>query len=471
MNKYTTMLWLPNCTITPLEQKYLDACSEGNVCEVDCMLRKESKKLKTRIFLTKCLKNACEGNHIGVCETLVQYLAPIIKGYSDYIWSIFKHAVKTNRLNIFKTYLQYVPMDDQLSNTCLYKACKFGNIYFINFMLNKIGGKITENILNVCLKYVCMSGNFENVNMIIKLGATDWNCGLIGASQGNNVNMVKYMRSKGAKFNDFSKACQGGNIEIINYFIHNGVLNWELGFCGACRGKNIEIIKLIMDKSPTPNRNISDGCMYDMTRKNNIEIMKFFFDQGFTISNLAYYTCYACRHGSTQLAKIMIDKCVITGISFDNYNMCMCLYYACSNNDHELVNFLIEKGDTNWNEGLLGSCIGGHVELVKLMIKYGATNINEGMNMSDLENDDVIITLINNGANNLNKLKKSTNFRLFRSWCKFKNITQYHKNVRYLKYIARHPPYVLMVGCRSSKNVKCSVKRMPDEMFVLLNRY
>lgn len=40
----------------------------------------------------------------------------------------------------------------------------------------------------------------------------------------------------------------------------------------------------------------------------------------------------------------------------------------------ELVNFMIQLGDNDWNDGLSAACSRGHKDIVNLMIEKGATS-------------------------------------------------------------------------------------------------
>ena len=44
-----------------------------------------------------------------------------------------------------------------------------------------------------------------------------------------------------------------------------------------------------------------------------------------------------------------------------------------------LFRSMIEKGEDNWNWGMIRACEGGHIDIVKFMIEKGANNWNGGM--------------------------------------------------------------------------------------------
>lgn len=488
---------------TPLHQHYLDLCLIGDSDAINRMLRRESKKFNHDKFLMKCLNNACEGDHYNLCESLLLCLKTrsITQTLSCHLHDTLTYPCIKGKIDMFKLYISHMTMNNDMYRECLYGACQSGNLSLIKFILTKIFDTDHENLVSVisnaitsaktieidllfqmCLRYVCMSGNLENIDFITECaetifhyGSTSWQWGLEGACMGNDIEIVELMISHTNVYDSwcFEKACEGGNMKIINYFIQTYWAELTPGFNGACKGGHIEIVKMIVEKTKTNERIIDSECMYNICDKNYPEIVKFLFEQGYRCNELSYYTIEACQKGHVLLAKIMIEQCIITNvvniIVFEE-----CMYRACSIGNHELVNFMIEKGCTNWNLGLLGACRYNHIELVKLMIKYGATNINDCLRVCEIGNSDytdVIITLINNGATDINLLQDCRDFRLFRIFLRFQKATPCREKHKYLEYINKYPPFVLLTGREYSKNADCHIKRLPRELFVLLGTY
>lgn len=82
------------------------------------------------------------------------------------------------------------------------------------------------------------------------------------------------------------------------------------------------------------------------------------------------------------------------------------IYIACLYAFRRLIDIIIEKGgqSTNWDEGLMGACEGGHVDLVELMISKKATNWNFGL-LGACKGNNLLIAeyMILKGADNLNE--------------------------------------------------------------------
>ncbi len=79
------------------------------------------------------------------------------------------------------------------------------------------------------LYYVCKSsGNIEEVNRLVKLGA-DLNYGLYGACIGGHLDIVNLMVKLGANhFNwGLHYACCGGHLDLVNLMIKSGANNFN----------------------------------------------------------------------------------------------------------------------------------------------------------------------------------------------------------------------------------------------------
>ena len=57
----------------------------------------------------------------------------------------------------------------------------------------------------------------------------------------------------------------------------------------------------------------------------------------------------------------------------------MGLYDACKDGNLEIIHELIEKGETNWNNGLEGACCGGRDDIIIMMVEKGATSWDAGL--------------------------------------------------------------------------------------------
>lgn len=96
----------------------------------------------------------------------------------------------------------------------------------------------------------------------------------------------------------------------------------------------------------------------------------------------------ACKAGNIKAVTLEIEK----GASDWNNG----LIIACNGGFIDLVKLMIEKGADNWNYGLRSACIYGHITLVNLMIKKGANNFNDGLLKAfDNQHTEVVCLMLN----------------------------------------------------------------------------
>ena len=78
---------------------------------------------------------------------------------------------------------------------------------------------------------------------------------------------------------------------------------------------------------------------------------------------------------------------------------------ACEGKHRKLVDWLIENGDDNWEDGLIGACTSGDVSLIQLMIERGAKNRRDGFQIACFcGHVEASRYFIESGSTNFNRL-------------------------------------------------------------------
>lgn len=239
-----------------------------------------------------------------------------------------------------------------------------------------------------------------------------------------------------------NEVCKDGHIETVKFLVKNGASDWNSYATSACIMGRLEVIKFIVQKS-MESRGNTDGA-----------------------------------DGTDGAA------------TFSNTNLEDFMYCACLRGDSDFVAVLLKMGVTCFNKGLFGASKKGHVDLVKVMIECGATNLNESLERSYIignygyEDVAVISVLVSSGANKLDRLSNTNDFKLHCVWLKYKGIKPDRRNRKWLRLVTKYPPCVLLTGCRSEGGngdgnedwneggkKQCHLKRLPNDLFVLLSKY
>ena len=157
----------------------------------------------------------------------------------------FHLACKFNRLHIAKYMISKgaIHLGEQL-----YWACRNQNIEMINLIL-LYEKKLKLHDLNCGLGGACEANNTNLVDLMISLGANNFDMGLMHACKRGNMGFATYMISKGGNINcGLYSACSNGHKNLIDHFSSLENINLNSGLDGACHGGNKEIIDYIIEK-------------------------------------------------------------------------------------------------------------------------------------------------------------------------------------------------------------------------------
>jgi len=98
---------------------------------------------------------------------------------------------------------------------------------------------------------VVKTGNMEIINFFLNSGVENFNAGLIGSVYTNNIDIVKFMIHKGANNIDdaLRTALELNKLDMINFFIDN-FNNYNVNDCfeAASEGGNLEMVKFMIHK-------------------------------------------------------------------------------------------------------------------------------------------------------------------------------------------------------------------------------
>ena len=122
--------------------------------------------------------------------------------------------------------------------------------------------------MNEMLEYSCKNGDYIGIFKSILNGANNFNHGLHGACEGNNIKCVyimilmSYLHCRYISYSTgLEGACRGGHMKMIEKMIdfENGDCVWDYGLQGACIGNQLEIAEYMVSKGA---KNYHNGLYY-----------------------------------------------------------------------------------------------------------------------------------------------------------------------------------------------------------------
>lgn len=161
----------------------------------------------------------------------------------------------------------------------------------------------------------------------------------------------------------------------------------------ACEGGHKKIVVAILKYREITNYplqifGINWGCygyyaLYYAFKGGNIDIINMIAWRTFSYTRHQLSKEYIWRYGlmgACESNRINIFETYVNKVSCTSDFINDCFQNAClSDNNIDMINYLITKGATLWDGGLLYACRGGCIQNVKLMIKHGASDWDNGM--------------------------------------------------------------------------------------------
>lgn len=213
MEKKNSKLMVSHEKHEPNDERFLDACRDGNVEIVKLLIANGFQVTDW----DGGLRHACRGGHIEIVELLTSS-----GGVTDWDGG-FRSACYGGHIKIVKMMIE--------NGANCWNHWNIGLISFlgdIDTELLNLMFKCSENQLNEGFMNACYGGHVKIARLMIDHGANNWGGGVWCA-------------------------CRSDNIEIVNLLIlHGGFDDWDGGLLDACENGRMEIAKLMIEHGAKP---------------------------------------------------------------------------------------------------------------------------------------------------------------------------------------------------------------------------
>jgi hypothetical protein len=154
---------------------------------------------------------------------------------------------------------------DQL-DSALYGACRGDSILLVKHVISLGATNYNFGLLGACCGNE--DANREAGELMISLGAkvTEYDYFNVCARFANDMRMVAWLSKYREPSNgDFEAILRGGafagNMELVNFAIHNGANNWDMMLFDACSGGDTGMILLGLVNGGTPRLGLAGACI------------------------------------------------------------------------------------------------------------------------------------------------------------------------------------------------------------------
>lgn len=441
------------------EEKYLNACSNGDIEMISHMLETNEHELidclnkKKNKFLSECLIAACRTEHINIINKIMTHIGKsknnMLDNMVDILPVVLGYACEAGNLKIINAIVKLCNKSFDLAYLhnvwikALHSACEGGHIKICKMFMDKIryDGYASSAYSAQCIFSACKSGKLDVVRLIL--------------NSNKNGRIIEVDVNKGLQ-----GACIGGHVQIAKFMINIGARNFQDAFYYACKSRCVEIVEFMVKKCNIKHyaRDRLTECLSIACSHGGADVVKFLLKCGITRNDECLN--WACEGGDLEIVKILIDAETTDVNMLNMLNSALLEAYKCNN--LELVSYLLTKGATFCDCALESyNFLAKSTTFCDRALEnyaYSSTNV------------DIFHLLVNETEKTKIKLdfsylKNDIYLQTHRVYCKFKKIDPKNDS-KYENLLQKFPPYVLL-----SIRTKCCVNKLPKEIFRLLFTY
>jgi ankyrin repeat protein len=210
--------------------------------------------------------------------------------------------------------------------------------------------------------------------------------GLMGASAGGNIKLMKYLIKNGAlpdmtwmTVSPIICACENGELEVMKYLVEIGVKLKKFGprlLSAACERGLADIVNYLIDNGIDINRTYK-GVLpaYTAIVNNKPEILMILLKRG-SFYYGGYFT-YAAYHNHMDILKEALSKFSDSDFIRDVINNAA--HNACGGGNLEILKYLLEeKGAVVRSKSIRYAAKSGNLDIIKFLMEERDIKLDEG---------------------------------------------------------------------------------------------
>lgn len=256
-----------------------------------------------------------------------------------------------------------------------YEACGHGDLNKVKLMiksyqsgLNKCKRSIYDSFCvnyehinwNIGLFLACKRGDSEMVSLMIKYGADDFLKGFVEACYSNNIYLILHMMSL-YRINNYANilpphilreglanACSVGSLPTVLCIIDQGIDEYgflDINFSNACAGDHLHIVQFLIHRHMlTGNLNLWKNGFIRACGHGSLEVVEYLISQDKRIIHTRAIdsgVLDAVKNGHLNIIKYLIKKLPPTYVYVNARNV---LINATKNNHLDIIVYLLEHG-------------------------------------------------------------------------------------------------------------------------------
>jgi ankyrin repeat protein len=268
-------------------------------------------------------------------------------------------------------------------NRSIYWAAAANNIQLVNY-LRKRGAHIDEVLVGAA-----NGGHLDLVKSAIDQGTipNSFNRAIYAAAKHNHTEIVTYLLTQGASINiALYGAAAGGHISLVRELINAGANDIYYSIMRAVEHNQIAMVNYLLDQPTGDPINIMSAALSAAARQNNVELLASLINRGVNPDLLSAALQDAIIENRVEAVRYLVEH----GAT----NLDRALTIAAVSNNIDLVQYLLNHGATDLNGALVSAAASGKLPMVQYLIAHGANNIRGAIYIANQVHNPQIVAYL-----------------------------------------------------------------------------
>ena len=344
-------------------------------------------------------------------------------------------------------------------NRIVSNAARGTNKCLLNMVLFRLNSEKEQKDWNKVVSSSAKGGNIINFRYVVSLSkdTIDWSRAIQSATKGGHLTILKYISDTHQKVNWGNVAIevssvrhsQKGHLEVFEFAIQRGIVNWERLAIAASTGGNLNIFNFALSKNVEFSVSTIYGIAHSSATGGCLEILKYTLDKG--SMNWDIIAREASFNGHIEIVMLAVSILLESEEVEPKLHLNKIIKYAAAGGHTEIVKVLTHTCifyniEIDWTSVITSFMGNGYMWQPKMYEPYSIFTVewNTVVDWNTIEWNTVVdwnsVAISVAGGGYIDLVKFATDRALSVDWDSIASISTYNGHINITKFAIENGP-------------------------------